>query len=256
MANTNSRKRSRIASKLAWGIFWILIAALILSNYLGGFIELGFWSVTVGALAVAVLVYSLVSLSLAWIPIPIAALYYIFQTPLGFPVITFWPLLLVTLLVTIGLHVLLPKRFAVGKNFIFTWDSDKKGKRGDDTDALIEEGADENNPTINMQFGHVTRYLHSDCLETAEMRCAFGQMEVYFDHVQLSENGAEVIAQCKIGSIEMYVPRHWRVISHINTSLGNAEVDGQLESASEDAPTLTITGSVSMGNIEVKRLKG
>jgi len=256
MANNNKKKKSKIASKLAWGVFWLLIAALILSNYFGGFIELGFWSVTVAAMAVAIFVYSVVSLSLAWIPIPIAALYYIFQTPLGFPAITFWPLALVTLLVTIGLHVLLPRRFSVGKSFLVSWNDGKKGRNVDDPDAFIEEGEDENNPTISMQFGHVTRYLHSECLETAELRCAFGAMEVYFDHVQLSGNGAEITAYCKIGSIEMYVPRHWRVINHISTSLGNAEVDGRLESADDDAPTLTITGNVSMGNIEVKRLKG
>jgi len=93
-------------------------------------------------------------------------------------------------------------------------------------------------------------------METAELRCNCGAMEVYFDHVELSPDGAEVYISCKIGSVELYVPRHWRVIDNISTSLGNSEVDGRLESANEDAPTLTLTGSVSLGNVEVHRIRG
>ena len=253
----NTKKRAR---KWAWGVFWLLVAALILSNYFGGFVELGIWSIIIAALAVSLFVQNLATLSLATIPIPIAALYYIFQAPLNLPYIGLWMLVLVTVLVTCGLHIMLPRRLR--GNISWEYKYEKKGRRyhehndGDNSDAEIEEGDDVNNPFISMRFGHVSRYLHSDCMETAELRCNCGAMEVYFDHVELSPNGAEVFVSCRVGSVELYVPRHWRVIDNINTSLGNSEVDGRLESADEDAPTLTLTGNVSLGNVEVHRIRG
>lgn len=258
----NVNKRSKTANKLAWGVFWLLIAALILSNYFGGFVELGFWSVVVAAFAVAILVHSLFSLALAWIPIPLAALYYIFQAPLGFPYLPLWTLAVVTLLVTIGLHIILPRRFAIGRHALHVWRDDKKYKKhggadcGDESDALVTEGDDENNPSIEVQFGHHTRYLHSDCLTSAELRLNCGALEVYFDQAQLNPEGAHIEAYCRLGSMELYVPRNWRVINNMSTSLGNAEIDGRLFSDDENAPLLTITGSVTLGNVEVHRTRG
>jgi len=218
-------KKSK-SSKWAWGVFWLLIAALILSNYFGGFVYLGVWSVLVAALACAVLVYCIASLALASIPIPLAALYYIFQVPLGLPFLSFWMLVLVTLLITCGFHVLLPRRFRTDSNFNFNWNDGSKNRhrirsgeaRDDETDGLVEEGDDENNPYIRVKFGHVCRYLHSECLETAELYCSCGAMEVFFDQVELHPDGAEINVNCNLGSIEIYVPGHWNVVSKLSAS--------------------------------------
>jgi len=206
----NVRKRSY---KWTWGVFWLLVAALILSNYFGGFVQLGIWSLIVAALALSLIVHDIATLSFASIPIPLAALYYVFQSPLELPYIGLWMLIVVTVLVTCGLHLLLPRRFWDGKNFsliINDRDRDRYRRRSRDgedrTDADIEEGDDCNNPYIRMQFGHISRYLHADCLETAELNCNCGAMEVYFDHVTLSPKGAEAYISCRVGSIEMFVP--------------------------------------------------
>jgi len=251
--------KSRKTSKWAWGIFLLLIAGLILSNHFGGFVELGVWSLVIAALAAAILVDCVAKLQIASLPIPIAALYYVFQAPLDFPEIRFWTLALVALLVTIGLHVLLPRSLR-NSHFSFTFNDGKRYRRdyGDSeefTDAELNEGDDPNNPFIDMKFGHVSRYLHADSLETAELRCKCGSLEVYFDHVELSPDGAEVYVDCKLGSIEMYMPGHWRIIDNLSASLGNAEVDRQLRSSDPGAPTLTLKGNVSLGNVEVNRIK-
>ena len=80
-------------------------------------------------------------------------------------------------------------------------------------------------------------------------------MEVYFDNVTLAPGGAEVSVNCSFGSVEIYVPSHWRVIDDLNASLANAEVSRKLQNNDADAPTLRVTGSVSLGNVEVKRIK-
>jgi len=306
----NYRKRT---SKIAWGFFWLLLAGLIIATHFGGFVTLSIWSIALASIAAVVLFSCIINLSFAFMPIPLAALYAILGPTLGFPDVPFWTLLVpVTLLVTIALHIMLPRRFGRGR-YIYVNYGNKKGrdkgrvytnygasntqtvhnvnsvhvkngeviidgevvepnedaaKSGGDaakqngdyeetTDKTkIEEGDDANNPYISVSFGYASRYLHSDNLESAELNCNFGGMEVYFDNVTLSPNGAEVNINCSFGSVEVYVPSHWRVIDDLNSSLANAEVSRKLRSNDADAPTIRVTGSVSLGNVEVKRIKG
>jgi len=261
------RKNVRVKYKrrwaVGWGLFLLLAAALVLANQFGDFIELGIWSIVVAALAVAFLVQSLIDLSFSTLPIPIAALYYVLQKPLlhpqfGLPLVDFWPLVLVTALATAGLFVLLPKRiFRRIKNNVEIVYTDNNGvteTRSIDDKTKIEESGGDNNPRISVQFGSLSRYLHADSLESLELDCSFGSLEVYLDNVHLSPNGAEVFIDCKFGSIELYVPSEWRVIDNLSTSLGNAEVKSRRGDQDENAPTLKINGNVSLGNVEVSRI--
>ncbi|MCL2699956.1 MAG: cell wall-active antibiotics response protein [Defluviitaleaceae bacterium] len=241
-----------------WGVFLLLVAALVLTNQFGGFIELGVWSIIVAALAVAFLIQSIVSLSFASLPIPIAALYYIFHAPLGLPGIPFWPLVLVTLLATAGLFALLPKRLFrnIRKhvNVVYSNDDVVSNVRDVNEAEQIEEGGSDNNPHISVQFGGVSRYLHAERLETVNLDCSFGSLEVYFDHVELSPDGAEAFLSCQFGSIELYVPSQWIVIDNMSTSLGGVDIKGRRDIPDENAPRLKITGSVSFGSVEVHRI--
>jgi len=249
-----ARNKRNGSSKWAWGAFWLLIPALVLANHFGEFVELGIFGIITGALSVAILIYCIATLSLATLPLPIAGLYLVFQGPLDLPFISFWTVVFITIPLLIALHILLPNRLTTGGH----WDNGNKRTRGEayDCDAQIEEGDDENNAYISVQFGSVSRYLHSNNMESATLSCSFGAMEVYFDQVELSENGAEIYANCRFGAIEIYVPAHWRVIDKLSASFGNAEVDDRLLSAEDDAPTLTVKGNVAFGSIEVLRLRG
>jgi len=240
-----------------WGVFLLLIAAFVLANQFGGFVELGVWSIIISSLALVVIVECLVKLKFAVLLVPLAALYYVFQTPLGLPFIAFWPLVLVTVLATAGLFALLPRRFG-RRNLIRVSVDDSNGykfKYKRNKDEAADDDDDGNNPQIDVNLGHASRYLHSDNLETAELTCSFGALEVYFDHVQLSPEGAEIYMDCKFGAIELYVPKHWRVIDNLNCSLGGAEVHGVKKEYDDDAPQLTLIGNVSFGGIEVHRTK-
>jgi hypothetical protein len=267
-----------------WGIFLLLVAALVLSNQLGGFVELGVWSIIVSALALLFLVQCIVHMSFAPLPIPLAALYYIFQTPINdmfqinLPEIAFWPLALVSVLVTVGLFMLIPKRRFRKKNgvkILFgNGDSEKSSRIIDEVGQVVDEAGqvvgevkealedefkvkesgDDNNPRISVQFGGVSRYLHADSLETADLDCSFGSLEVYFDHVKLCPKGAEAFISCKFGAIELYVPSHWRVLDNMSASLGGVDIKGRRDTPDENAPQLKITGNVSFGAVEVHRI--
>ena len=255
------RKRRAGFSKWTWGAAFFLIAALLLANYLGFGVslDLGFWSIVFAVLAALVLVSCIASLSFASLPLPLAALYYIFQAQLGMPFIGFWPLALVTVLLMIGLHILLPRRFRDGQFYAVNVGGDKMRRRSgsDDEDhaEMTTDEGDPNNPYVGVHFGSATRYLHADNLQSAELNCSFGGLEVYFDNVELSPEGADVHVNCKFGGVEIYVPRHWRVLDDMNASFGSAEVSRKLKTNDEDAPTIRLTGHVSFGGVEVSRSK-
>lgn len=270
-----------------WGVFLLLIAALVLANQIGDFVELGFWHIIISALSVAFLVQSLVDRSFGSLPIPLAALYFIFQGQLhehlGFPTIEFWPLALVAILASAGLTALLPKKKWFKKkkrkkNFVnvdisgdgYNVDISDDGYSRDRESTIegtgrvviddegkskmkVEESGGDNNPSISVQFGGISRYLHSSALESADLSCNFGSLEVYFDNVTLSPDGADVDVSCNFGSVELYVPRDWTIKGDLSASLGNAEING-MNKQPEDGPELRINGSVSLGNIEVNRI--
>jgi len=267
-----------------WGIFLLLIAALVLSNQIGGFIKLGIWSIIVASLAVAFLVKCIIDLAFGSIPIPIAALYFIFQTPLGLPAISFWPLVLVTVLATAGLHILFPPRiFYRKKKHDHDWqyssyqgnyrgsdrvdgivveiedginevEAEIEGMYGHNDETKVKEGGGDNNPQISVQFGAASRYLHANSLKTVELNCSFGSLEVYFDHVELNPNGAEAFLNCKFGAIELYVPSHWQIIDNTRASVGAVDIKRSRVAQDVNAPQLTLSGGVSVGGIEVQRI--
>ena len=228
-------------SKWIWGTFLVLAAVFVLTNQLGGYVGIGIGSIIVSFLALAFLVQCIIALSFAPLPIPLAALYYIFQIPLGLPYLGVWTLVLVAVLGSVGLAVLLPRKHR------FNWKNSREWARTSD-----ENSDDGNNPTISIQFGEISRYLHSDCLETARLGCRFGSLEVFLDQTQLSPDGAEVICSCSFGTIEMFIPKHWIVIDNLGCTLGEVEHKNSRTTPEEGAPRLTITGNVTCGNIVIR----
>jgi len=284
-----------VRRSIGWGVFLLLIAALVLANQIGDFVELGFWHIIVSALAVAFLASSLIDLNFGSLPIPIAALYFVFQDHLGLPRIDFWPLVLITILFSAGLTALLPKKKWFKKKFRKNYTNANfsngvadgvsdiiegvgeivgatveqavegamngdvhvhvSGGDGDtgNSKMKVEEGGDDNNPSISVSFGGISRYLHSNALESADLSCNFGSLEVYFDNATISPNGADVDVSCNFGAVELYVPKDWTVKGDLSAKLGSAEVGG-MRKQPVDGPELRLNGSVSFGAIEVNRV--
>jgi len=259
-------------SKLVWGLLLLLAAAFIIANQVGGFIEIGFWSILVGTLALAYTIACLIKLKFDSLPIPLAIIYIVIQNPLELPHINAWLLILAAILATIGLNVLLPKKrrsIMIGKTHIgFNGISDEIEEEIEDAieDALeeadikIDVDDDEyyrtddydNNPRVSVSFGGESRYLHSDALETVEIDCKFGGVEVYFDQAKLSPKGAKVYCDVKFGGAELYIPKEWRVKDDFSVTLGGADKGRRREPPAPDAPVLYLKGNIAFGAIEIK----
>ena len=95
-------------SNWVWGTFLLLAAALIISNQFNGFVSVSAGSVIAASLALAFFVQCVAGKSFALLPIPVAVLYIIFQSPLELPHMEPWVLIFAAVIAAIGLAVLLP----------------------------------------------------------------------------------------------------------------------------------------------------
>ncbi len=226
-----------------WGIFFILAAVLLIASGLGSFTQLNFWSVLGTILLVAVIIQSCMYRVWAGLFVPLALLYLIFQQPLGWPWLSPWILIIGAILLSIAFHFLFKS-----KNSHTKYCHPHHGNDGGD----ISENGDENHPVISVKLGSAVRYLRSDRLERAELSVSLGSMEVYFDHVTLSPDGAEVSVACSLGGLELYIPRNWPVINNTSGSMGGIIFKNSGMAAPDPSlPPLRLTGHASMGGVEV-----
>jgi len=237
-------------SNLVWGTFLLLAATFVIVNQLSGFASIGVGSIIAAILALAFFVQCIADLQLALLPIPIVVLYIIFRTTLNLPSIPTWTLILAAVLTTIGLSVLFPR-----KRWNNCCKSKHQNKQWGNNQAVHEEvSSGDNNPFISVNFGEINRRLQADSLETAQLKCNFGALEIFFDRVELSPNGAYAEINCSFGAIKLFVPRHWQIIDRIDCSLGGVDIEKNFSVTTENAPKFTLSGSVSFGGIEVRYL--
>jgi hypothetical protein len=235
-------------SKLIWGTFFLLAAALILFNQVDGFAHIGAGSVVAAVLSLAVIVECVARLRFAPLPIPLAVLYVIFQAPLGLPHIKTWALVAAAALASMGLLVLLPPKHRHSR-----WKYKSHDPLGEKHARIpLEDGGNDNNPSISVNFGAVGRRLRADNLETVRLGCNFSAMQIFFDGAEPASRGVEATLNCSFGTVELFIPKHWRVVDKLSCTLGSVGIDKVFAAPEGNAPRLTLTGSVSLGSVEVR----
>lgn len=224
-----------------WGIFFLLSAVFVIASQVGFFVQIGFVSILATVLLAAMLISSALHRNYFGFFISLAFLYVIYRQPLHLAEISLWLLLLAAVFASMGLSFLFHRR---PKDYM-NW------HHGSDSMKPTMENIDDNNPYAKVHFGSSSKYLHGECLKSGQFDVSFGALELFFDQAQLSPDGAQVYLDCSFGAIQLYVPRSWKVIDKLNTSLGGVDNDIRLAHPDENAPQLTLTGNVQFGGIEI-----
>ncbi len=219
-----------------------MATVVLIASQLVPFGSIGFWPLLGAILLVAVIVQLIMSRAAWGMFVPLALLYMIFQAPLKLPFLQPWILVVAGILLTIGFGILFHKRPR------HTGSYSHGGCRPEGT--ACEDTSDENRPSINVSFSGTTRYLRAGALEYANLSCSFGSLEVYFDQVQISPNGAEIFVDCKFGNIELYVPKNWQVSNGTHAGMGSLSFTGTPYHEAS-SPHVTVSGNISMAGVEV-----
>jgi len=230
-------------SNVTWGICLLLVAAFLIVNQLSDFTVVGIGSIIAIILALAFIVQCLARLHFAPLPIPLAVLYAVLQTPLALPAMQIWQMILPAVIAYVGLEMLLPKP--------------KKRRHPKCRRPHVSvKDDDSNNPSVSVSFGATSRHLRAEALETAWLNCSFGGMEIFLDGAELNPNGAELVINCSFGAVQLVVPRHWQIIDRVNCSVGGVDIEKSFSGPppAENAPRLTLSGKVSFGGVEVRQV--
>lgn len=222
-----------------WGLIFIGGAALLLISQLVDKNNANLFNYAVGVVVLALVIHSIVRRHYFFVFVPPAIGYLLVQNNMEWPPISPWLLIAAGVLVSIGFEILFPKQkkqqvCCGGGNF-----------------KTITETVDDDNPNIYVRFGSTIKYLHAANLQKGSLSVSLGSLEVYLDQVTLDPNGAELNLDCSLGELKLYLPRHWRVNNNVHISMADIKSIGN-PAPMDDAPTLTLTGSVRMGSIEVR----
>ncbi|MEI6132113.1 MAG: hypothetical protein WCQ41_04740 [Bacillota bacterium] len=231
-----------------WGIFFILSAVSVIAIQTGSFAQIGIQSMLLGAFLVAIIIASLVRVNFFGIFFPIAFLYMILWQPLNIMYVNYWFVALSALLVSIGFSIIFGKSHR-------SWSKCGSGSEYNKSgfNKTIED-IDDNNPSVEVKFGAASKYLHANALKSGRFSASFGELEIFFDEVTLDPEGAAIVVECSFGKLTLNIPRSWRIIDNTSVSLGEMINNSRPADIAEDAPQLTISGHVSLGGIEIRRV--
>lgn len=224
--------------RIFWGIFFIVAAVFIIISKLGLLGNINFFSLLLTVFIAACLVKSVMHKSVGGVLFSLAFICIIYAKPLGIEMITPWPVLGAALLGTIGASFLYhPKKdfFSYGSHHICS----------NETVETVEDAQIE----FNTSFGGSIKYINSDDFQSANLRCSFGSMKVYFDNAIIQNGQATVQIDVSFAGVELYIPRNWKVVNNVEASFGG--IDEKNSNATSSTPTLNLVGKVSFAGVEI-----
>lgn len=224
-----------------WGLFLVVSAALIIASQVTTFDTVSAVSILATVFLSAIIISSVVRMEFFGIFVPTAFLYMIYNEPLNLMFIRPVILLSAAVLAAVGCSLIFRKR---PKKAIFAnYPSNQYNPPND--------SVNDNNPYVKASMGSSSKYLRADALQGGQLTVSLGELSVYFDQVRLNQSGAEVFVDCSLGTLKLYIPRHWNVVDKIGVTLGEVKNKTQQAQPVLTEPLLTLSGNVKLGSVEI-----
>lgn len=197
------------SNKIFWASFFIIAAVLLLLSQMGYLGGMGFISIILTILIVAIAIKSIATRNVGVLVFSLAFLSIIYSEPLGLESITPWPVLGAALLLSIGLSMLIKPRH-------------RRMHRTDNFTETIEKDTS-SDVVCDTQFSSIIKYVDSDDFRHADISCKFGGIKIYFDRAIIKDGYADITVDISFGGVEMYVPKEWMIENSINAFAGGVE---------------------------------
>lgn len=224
-----------------WGLILVLAAIMIIVDRLGFFPQISAFKIVVTIILIAVMLKSITRVRFAGILFPIALLCILYAKEWNITALTPGPVLLTALLGSIGLSMIFKKN-----NY---WCKHSWSHHGEENFSEVINEPDGNVVNCSASFGSSMKYINTDNLEKANIKCSFGAMKVYFDKAVISSGHADIYLDVSFSGVELYIPKTWKVIYDVNTTLGG--IDEKNRNAGADLPVVTLKGNISLGGVEI-----
>lgn len=228
--------------KIFWGIFFIMMAMIVVVSKLGILPDVGVFALLATVFLVWMTVDGVRHGNFYEIIFAVAFLCIIYDKPLGIEALTPWTVLAAALLLSIGLSLLFGGRRKKKHGTRFEWDSD--GSRGSGGEQCSGEQI-----RCENTFGSAIRYIHSDNFREAYLENNFGSVTVYFDNAIIQGGTASVRVENNFGETILYLPKEWRVHNELEHVFGSVNEHGKCVGTS--SAQLCLKGETNFGSIEI-----
>lgn len=229
--------------KVFFGITLIVGAIVLIINNLGYLPGVNAFSLIFTALLAGVMIKNLFRMHFAGTLFPLAIILIIYDEQLGITSITPWTVLIAAGLISFGLSMIFNKPSKWGYNINYN-SYDKESYEFKTID--IE---DESHIKLDTSFASSIKYINTDNFESADIRCRFAGMKIYFDNATLYNGKGVVRLDSSFSGVELYIPKTWTVEDKINTSFGG--IDEKNRNQSDGQNTITLVGNVSFSGVEI-----
>lgn len=233
-----------IKRKIFWGIFFIVMALIVIVSKLGILPDVGVFALLATVFLVWMAVDGVRHRNFYEMLFAVAFLCIIYDGPLGIEALTPWTVLAAALLLSIGLSLLFGGKGKKKHRIEFEWDSD--GSRG--IGSTKEQCSGEHIRCEN-NFGSAIRYINSDNFCRAYLENNFGSMTIYFDNAIIQGETAFVEVENNFGETILYIPKEWKVQNELEHCFGNINEHGKVIGTS--SAVLYLKGETNFGIIEI-----
>ncbi len=119
-------------------------------------------------------------------------------------------------------------------------------------DAKTKQSFDENGESFDysLSFGEATRTVSLPRLSGGDISCSFGELTVDLTGCEEIIDGCTIDIGCSFGSLNLIVPKAYRVQCESGTSFGGIEIKGSPDSICKGI--IRLTGGVSFGGMEIR----
>lgn len=126
--------------------------------------------------------------------------------------------------------------------------SDEQKKSRSDAQTISDDDID-----ITSSFTGISRKITSQNFKGGNVVTKFGGVQLDLTSAALADNEAKLTVRAFIGGIEITVPVEWNVETNVSATLGGVQDERENPSSvGKGAPKLVITGSATMGGINIK----
>lgn len=247
--------RKQKIKEILWGIGLVAAAVYIVMNQmhlLSFHLGLGtiFWTAVFGIL----LINSIAGKSIFGMVFSVTFLLIVYAGPLHITKIVPWTLLLAACLVYAGLCLIFSKGWRRGTSFFINhhqirhdrdWEDGEFKTAGNSSSSRNE---DDRNIVINQRLSEVSRYVHSQNLESVTINSTLGETNVYLDSAKAAGDTVLINLNASMGEVVIYLPLSWQIEDHLAAVFGEVEING---TSTGGGPKVILQGSSKFGEVTI-----
>lgn len=247
--------RKQKIKEVLWGIGLVAAAIFLVMNQLHLLtFQLGLGTIIWTVIFAATLFNSIAGKNIFGMVFSVAFLLIVYAEPLHIKQLVPWTLLLAACLVYAGLCLIFSKRWHRGTMYFVNhkrvdhdW-QEGEFETADHTFTSDSRDTDERNVVINQKLSEVSRYVHSQNLETVTINSTMGETSVYLDSAKPAGDIVTIDINSSMGEVTIFLPLSWKVEDHLSAVFGEVEINGAPRG---EGPTVILQGSSKFGTITI-----